>query len=111
MSGYDETVALFFIVLDLCEEIGMCYKDRFGVARPNQVEPRIRPFIAVPSHNSYPSNHSFQSFSVAFVFRGFSRSIRQASNSSEAPGALPRTANGRGSTTRRTPGADTIWQG
>ena len=46
----------------------MCYKDRFGVARPNQVEPRIRPFIAVPSHNSYPSNHSFQSFSVAFVF-------------------------------------------
>lgn len=68
VAGFDETVSLFLIVLDLCEEIGMCYKERFGVARPNQVEPRIRPFLAVPSHNSYPSNHSFQSFSVAFVF-------------------------------------------
>lgn len=28
----------------------------------------MRPLLPNPAHASYPSNHSFQSFSVAFVF-------------------------------------------
>jgi hypothetical protein len=67
-GGYDATIALMLTILALTEEIGMRYKSRWNVLRPNQVEPRLRPFIPNPAHASYPSNHSFQSFTVAFVF-------------------------------------------
>jgi hypothetical protein len=36
--------------------------------RPNQIEPRIRPFLPNPPYTAYPSNHSFQSFSIAYIF-------------------------------------------
>ncbi|MGO6993973.1 phospholipid phosphatase, partial [Rhizobium johnstonii] len=33
-----------------------------------QFEPLLRPLLAVPVHESYPSNQSFQCFSIAFAF-------------------------------------------
>jgi len=67
-GGFDATRALLAIVLEMSNEIGMSYKNRFSRLRPNILQPLIRPFIAVPSHASYPSNHSFQSFAVAEMF-------------------------------------------
>jgi len=46
-GSYPETETLFLMVADLCEEVGLRYKSR---------------------HASYPSNHSFLSFSIAFLF-------------------------------------------
>ena len=66
-GGYDATIALMLTVMALTDEIGLYYKARWNVPRPNQVEPRLRPFLAAPAHASYPSNHAFQSFSVAFI--------------------------------------------
>lgn len=68
LSGYEETRGLFLTVLALCEYIGLLYKDRFNRPRPNQVDPRLRPFLPNPPHAAYPSNHSFQSFAIAGVF-------------------------------------------
>lgn len=79
-SGYEATVALVYLVCLLCDEIGLRYKNRFNAPRPNKVEPRLRPFLPNPPHSSYPSNHSFQSFAVAFVL---SRIIPEHPASSE----------------------------
>ena len=67
-AGYPHTITLLLIIARLCEEIGMRYKDRYDAPRPSIVNPRLRTFIANPLHASYPSNHSFQSYSMAFVF-------------------------------------------
>jgi hypothetical protein len=67
-AGFEETAALFQMVLRLSEEVGLRYKARFDCPRPPAIEPRIRSFIDVPPHGSYPSNHSFQSYSIAHVF-------------------------------------------
>lgn len=80
VSGYEATVALVYLVCLLCDEIGLRYKNRFNAPRPNKVEPRLRPFLPNPPHSSYPSNHSFQSFAVAFVL---SRIIPEHPASSE----------------------------
>jgi len=42
-------------------------KRRFGRARPHQLEPRLRPCIAVPGHPAYPSGHALQGYLVARV--------------------------------------------
>ena len=68
LGGFDATIGLFLTVLALTDEIGLRYKARFSAPRPNQVEPRLRPFLASPAHASYPSIHSFQAFSIAFIF-------------------------------------------
>jgi hypothetical protein len=67
-GGYEATTHLMLVALALTDEIGMHYKARWNLPRPNQVEPRLRPFIAQPAHASYPSNHAFQSFALAFLF-------------------------------------------
>ena len=85
------TVHLFQLILDLTSEIGLRYKSRFNVARPYDVQPLLRTHISTPTHASYPSNHSFQSFSIACVFsravpehsgnpRLFERALRVAEN-------------------------------
>lgn len=61
-------MALFLILARLCEEIGLRYKDRFDAPRPSTVNPRLRTFVPVPVHPSYPSNHAFLSYAIAFVF-------------------------------------------
>lgn len=66
-GGYDATIGLMLTVMALTDEIGLYYKALWNVPRPNQVEPRLRNFIAAPAHASYPSNHAFQSFALAFV--------------------------------------------
>ena len=68
-GGFEATRGLITSTLEITMEIGLDYKDRFNRARPNIVEPRLRPFLPVPSHASYPSNHSFQSFAVANVLQ------------------------------------------
>ncbi|MGM4913183.1 hypothetical protein [Rhizobium sp. 768_B6_N1_8] len=68
-GGFEATRGLITSILDITMEIGLIYKDRFNRARPNIIEPRLRPFIPVPSHASYPSNHSFQSLAVANVLQ------------------------------------------
>ena len=67
-GGYDATKTLFLTVLKLTEYIGLIYKDRFNRPRPNQIDPRLRPLLPNPPHASYPSNHSFQSFTIADIF-------------------------------------------
>lgn len=67
-QGYSATENVFYTILSLCEYVGLIYKDRFGRARPNQFEPRLRPMLPNPAHLSYPSNHAFQSFSIVLCF-------------------------------------------
>jgi hypothetical protein len=68
-GGFEATRGLIASILDVTMEIGLDYKDKFNRARPNIIEPRLRPYLPVPSHASYPSNHSFQSFAVANVLQ------------------------------------------
>lgn len=68
-GGFEATRGLITSILDITMEIGLDYKDRFNRARPNIIEPRLRPALPVPSHASYPSNHSFQSFAVANILQ------------------------------------------
>ncbi|MBB97627.1 MAG: hypothetical protein CML68_23885 [Rhodobacteraceae bacterium] len=63
-----ETIDTFLTILSVCEEVGLRYKHRFDRARPIQMQPELRPFVPTPVHESYPSNHSFQSFSIALAF-------------------------------------------
>lgn len=67
-TGFDQTARLFLIIARICEEVGLRYKARYDVPRPSVVSPQLRPFLENPAHASYPSNHSFQSFSMAYVF-------------------------------------------
>ncbi|PJA59183.1 MAG: hypothetical protein CO163_10800 [Rhodobacterales bacterium CG_4_9_14_3_um_filter_71_31] len=69
VGGYEATRSLIVAVLEITEQIGLVYKDRFDRLRPNIVEPRLRPALPVPSHAAYPSNHAFQSFAVAHVLQ------------------------------------------
>lgn len=68
LGGYEQTEALFLAILAMCEYVGLLYKARYGRIRPNQFEPRLRPLLANPAHDAYPSNHSFQCHSIAFAF-------------------------------------------
>jgi len=61
------TEKLIYTVLRLAQHIGFHYKTVFDRARPNQVDPSLRPFIPNPPHPAYPSNHAFQMFSIAEV--------------------------------------------
>ena len=56
------------VVAQICEEVGMRFKDRWHAIRPNMLEPCLRPFIDNPAHASYPSNHAFQSMAIAQIF-------------------------------------------
>lgn len=60
--------------------------------RPNQIEPRLRPLLPNPPHQSYPSNHSFQSFSIGFLF---SRILPEHPASSELFNSARRIAENR----------------
>ena len=91
-SSFVATETLFHLVLALTDEIGLRYKSRFDVLRPNQIEPRLRPFLPNPGHASYPSNHSFQSFSIAFIF---SRMLPEHPASSELFRSARRIAENR----------------
>jgi hypothetical protein len=68
ISGFEQTEALFLSILTACEYLGLIYKAKFDRLRPNQIEPRLRPMLANPPHQAYPSNHSFQCHSIAFAF-------------------------------------------
>jgi hypothetical protein len=68
LDGYPATNALLINICQLTSYVGLIYKDKFRRTRPNQFDPRIRPLIAVPVHSAYPSNHAFQSYSLAHVF-------------------------------------------
>jgi membrane-associated phospholipid phosphatase len=85
-------VSLVLLVLLLCDEIGLLYKARFDAPRPNMTEPRLRPSLPNPAHASYPSNHAFQSFAVAFVI---SRIIPEHPASSELFNRARRVAENR----------------
>ena len=67
-GGFGQTSLLFLIIARLCEEVGLRYKARYDVPRPSVTAPQLRPFLENPKHASYPSNHAFQSFSIAYVF-------------------------------------------
>jgi membrane-associated phospholipid phosphatase len=49
-----------------CHEI----KYRHWTPRPSQVDPGIRPLVALPNHPSYPSNHACDSGAAAAVLAG-----------------------------------------
>jgi hypothetical protein len=68
IAGYEATEGLFYSILTACEYVGLIYKDKYNRMRPSQFEPRLRPLLAVPAHEAYPSNHSFQCFSIVFAF-------------------------------------------
>jgi hypothetical protein len=91
-GGYEATESLFYLILALTDELGLRYNARYNVLRPNQVEPRLRPILANPAHQSYPSNHAFQSFSIAFLF---SRMLPEHPGSSELFNSARRIAENR----------------
>ncbi len=66
-DSHPETVALIGVVMALCEVVGYVYKRKFSRLRPNQLDPSLRPFLPVPWHHAYNSNHAFQLFAVAEV--------------------------------------------
>jgi hypothetical protein len=68
IAGYEQTDGLFQGILTACEYVGLIYKSKFNRLRPNQFEPRLRPLLPVPAHESFPSNHAFQCFSIVFAF-------------------------------------------
>ncbi len=68
LAGYEATESLFLEILTVCEYVGLYYKAVFGRIRPNQFEPRLRPMLPNPAHEAYPSNHSFQCYSIAYAF-------------------------------------------
>jgi hypothetical protein len=68
LGGFEATLGIFYTIISLCEYVVLLYKDRFARPRPNQVDPRIRPFIPNPPHAAYPSGHATQSFAIADVF-------------------------------------------
>jgi hypothetical protein len=45
-GGFEATKALMAVVLDVTNEIGLAYKNRFSRPRPNIIQPLLRPFIA-----------------------------------------------------------------
>ena len=67
-DSFPETAILFYMVADLCEEIGLRYKARFERPRPSVADPRLRTYLPNPSHSSYPSNHALQSYAMALIF-------------------------------------------
>jgi membrane-associated phospholipid phosphatase len=46
-------------------------KYAYWTQRPSQVDPTLKPIIAVPNHPSYPSNHACDSGAAAFVLGQF----------------------------------------
>nr|WP_250811341.1 phosphatase PAP2 family protein [Neorhizobium tomejilense] len=68
IGGYEQTEGLFQAILTACEYVGLLYKSQFNRLRPNQFESLLRPLLPVPVHESYPSNHAFQCFSIVFAF-------------------------------------------
>lgn len=67
LSGFSATRDLITTVLQITERVGYYYKIKFARPRPSMVDPTLRTFIPNPPHPSYPSNHAFQSFSVAHM--------------------------------------------
>jgi len=53
-------------------------KQRFQRPRPQQLEPRLHPCIAVPGHPAYPSGHALQGYLVARVLSLIFPQDRQA---------------------------------
>ncbi|RUX18500.1 hypothetical protein EOA27_13695 [Mesorhizobium sp. M2A.F.Ca.ET.037.01.1.1] len=71
VAGFEATESLFSTILQLCEYVGLQYKDMYGRTRPSMIDPTLRPMLPVPPHSSYPSNHAFQCTSLALVFERF----------------------------------------
>lgn len=90
--GYAATYSLFFTILTLCEYVGLIHKDRFRRTRPNQFDPRVRPLLPNPGHSSYPSNHAFQCFSIAYAFSSL---LPEHPGSAELFNAAQRVAGNR----------------
>ena len=67
LGGYGATETLIRTVIDVAGAVGFHYKDKFSRTRPNLIDPTLRPFVGNPPHNAYPSNHTFQMYSVAEV--------------------------------------------
>ena len=53
-------------------------KYTYWVPRPSQVDPTLKPIIALPNHPSYPSNHACDSGAAALVLAQFYPSERDA---------------------------------
>jgi hypothetical protein len=68
IAGFEQTEGLFQNILTACEYVGLIYKNKFNRLRPSQFEPRLRPLLPVPAHESFQSNHAFQAFSIVFAF-------------------------------------------
>jgi subtilisin family serine protease len=64
---YPKTWQLMNTMSDLALVPVMHFKKQFARARPNQIDPRIKPLIEVPGHPSYPSGHSTQNFLIAHL--------------------------------------------
>jgi subtilisin family serine protease len=66
-DAYPKTWQLMNTMSDLALIPVMNFKKQFARARPNQLEPAIKPLIEVPGHPAYPSGHSTQNFLIAHV--------------------------------------------
>jgi len=86
------TARLIRTVMEMTERVGYVYKRKFARPRPNQIAPWMRPFLGNPAHESYPSNHSFQMFSVAEVL---TRMLPELPSTSELFHVAQRVAENR----------------
>ena len=60
-GGFPATYTLIHGLLVLGKVVAVHFKNRYGRARPCQLEPRLRPLIdPPPGHPSHPSGHSLQ---------------------------------------------------
>jgi subtilisin family serine protease len=66
-DAYPKTWQLMNTMSDLALIPVMNFKKQFARARPNQLDPAIKPLIEVPGHPAYPSGHSTQNFLIAHV--------------------------------------------
>ncbi|MEL6569746.1 MAG: phosphatase PAP2 family protein [Pseudomonadota bacterium] len=92
LGGFAATRELIRTVLQITERLGYIYKVRFARPRPNAVDLGLRPFLSNPPHAAYPSNHTFQHFSVA---QAFSRAIPEIRATQELFFVAQRTGENR----------------
>jgi hypothetical protein len=59
-GGFPATYTMIHGIMVLGKIVAVHFKNRFGRARPAQVQPLLRPLIDTPGHPAYPSGHSLQ---------------------------------------------------
>lgn len=66
ISDKEKNKILLFIE-NTVDPIIFHFKTKFNRVRPSYYDNRVKPWLSVPNHPSYPSGHSVQSFMIAHI--------------------------------------------